>query len=93
MKFKVFCAYTFLSICLINNNCFNDIQSYSFCNNTQNNFNQLIENIQKDDPYNISEIKNYLAPSYFAFIESCFSFLTFSIILASLSVKIKLYFS
>ena len=66
MKFKVFCAYTFLSICLINNNCFNDIQSYSFCNNTQNNFNQLIENIQKDDPYNISEIKNYLAPSYFA---------------------------
>ena len=51
MKFKTLITYIFLSFCLVNNNSVNDIQSCYLCNNTQNNFNQLLENIQEDNPF------------------------------------------
>ena len=65
MKLKALLTYILLSICININICYNDIQSYYFCNNTQNNFNQLLENIQEDNNFNISQVKNFLAPSYF----------------------------
>jgi len=66
MKFKTFLTSIFLSIFISNIICYNDTQSYYFCNNTQNNLNQLTENIQEDNNFNISQVKNFLAPSYFA---------------------------
>ena len=46
----------------------NEKKPYYFCNDTQNNFNKLIENINEvneDNSYNISHALKYLAPSYF----------------------------
>ena len=65
MKLEILIIFIILSIYSTNNNYSNDIKSYYYCNDTQNNLNKLIENIQEDDSYNILDALKYLAPSYF----------------------------